>query len=486
MKRFILTNVIVLIFMTAAIPPISAHTYQVPMIIDTDAGIDDLRAIILLVNSGMADIRLVITSDGAASPAAGQRNIEILFSLMNQNVRVSAGRALDAPAPPWRQWTENVFLSHKNKTAPEKSEGHTDTLVTTLREVEGQCIYLCLGPLTNLGDALNADTEIKDKISRLVYFGTVPGDNAGWNTGRDLDAARRVFASGLKTVVLDSPGFNHLPFDAVFFRKITAMDTPASRLFITLHSQPAARERINNSHFRIWDESASIYLNNPGLFRFHKKDKSVSIVSGYESESLYANYLMLLGHSADTHLQKRDTVILKKFPVAPGEYKSDLSPLVKKIIERYGLEEWKACVLTNELHRHLGLYSIIGAKMGIRARELLGAPADSIRVVSYAGLNPPLSCMNDGLQVSTGASLGRGSIKVDSEKPLASATFTYEGDTVTLTLKKNIVHIIRTEIARAIEKHGAVTPEYFRQVRQLSIRSWYEWDREEIFHLIEN
>ena len=60
-------------------------------------------------------------------------------------------------------------------------------------------------------------------------------------------------------------------------------------------------------------------------------------------------------------------------------------------------------VLTNEFHP-TGAYSIIGAKMGIRAREILEAPFDTLRVVSHAGDAPPSSCLNYGLQMATGAS----------------------------------------------------------------------------------
>lgn len=485
MKRNVLLKTTVLFFIIAAVyQPAFAHTYRVPMIVDTDVGMDDLRALVMLNNSGMADILLAVTSDGSASPAAGKRNVETLFSLMGQTVRAAAGRSLDAPPPPWRPWTEQLLAFHKDGPPPVKVGSPSTAIVTTLKNAEGPCIYLCLGPLTNLADALKAEPAIKDKISRVVYFGTTPGDKADWNTKRDMEAAQRVFASSLKIVVLDNPGNRHLPFDTAFFQKIKAMDTPASRLFIKLHNHPAAKKRITGGHFRIWDELAVLYLNDPGLFRYQDKGEGVSVISGYDAQSIYAGYLLMLGHGADLHLRKRDTVILKTFPLEPGEFKTDLSPSVTKIIERYGLEEWKACVLTNELHRHLGLYSIIGAKMGIRARELLDAPADSVQVVSFAGLEPPLSCLNDGLQVSTGASLGRGSITVETTKPGPSATFTYKGETVTLKLKGAVVQRIKTAIREAIEKYGTLTPEYFQQVRQLSIRSWYELDRGEIFDLI--
>jgi len=52
------------------------------------------------------------------------------------------------------------------------------------------------------------------------------------------------------------------------------------------------------------------------------------------------------------------------------------APYTVNIIEAHGLEEWKAVLLTNELRRHFGMCSIIGAKMGIRVREVLNAPFD--------------------------------------------------------------------------------------------------------------
>ena len=97
-----------------------------------------------------------------------------------------------------------------------------------------------------------------------------------------------------------------------------------------------------------------------------------------------------LAHTADFHLYPRGAVTLKNFPTDARLFRDDIALQVEKIIAAYGLEEWKACFLTNELHRHLGIYSLVGAKMGIRAREILEAPFDTLKVVSFAGRKPPL------------------------------------------------------------------------------------------------
>ena len=62
--------------------------------------------------------------------------------------------------------------------------------------------------------------------------------------------------------------------------------------------------------------------------------------------------------------------VLKNFPLHPTHYADDVAQILTPSIERYGEQEWQAIVQTNELHGHLGIYSTIGAKMGLYAREL--------------------------------------------------------------------------------------------------------------------
>jgi len=178
----------------------------------------------------------------------------------------------------------------------------------------------------------------------------------------------------------------------------------------------------------------------------------------------------------------RPTTVLENIPTDSAQLQADVRPLAKKIITMHGEEEWKATVLTSELHRHLGTYSIIGAKMGVRARELLGAGLDELRVESHAGLKPPLSCLNDGLQVATGASLGRGTISVTvPATPQCEAVFIHGNKRLGLRLKPEIARRITTEVESLVRQHGGVTPSYFEAVRAQSLRHWLELDRHEIF-----
>jgi formylmethanofuran dehydrogenase subunit E len=178
-------------------------------------------------------------------------------------------------------------------------------------------------------------------------------------------------------------------------------------------------------------------------------------------------------------------VILQTFPEDPCFYTQDLRGYVREIQLRHGPDEWRVTVLTNEIHDHLGIYSILGAKMGLRARELLQAGVDDIRVLSYAGSRPPLSCLNDGLQVSTGATLGQGAISLsaDTEKR-AEAEFRAAGRAVRLRLNRESSERIASDLAEGIRQYGNLTPAYFDYVRQLAIRYWLAIDRKTAFEVV--
>jgi len=124
-------------------------------------------------------------------------------------------------------------------------------------------------------------------------------------------------------------------------------------------------------HFYVWDELAVIFMNRPSLFKFvpAKENPLTMHLLSYDAKGAHNTYLKLLGFAADSHILSRHLVLLKEIPSDPILFREDIEPFVKKIIEKHGLEEWKAALLTNEFHRHLGIYSIIGAKMGGKGKR---------------------------------------------------------------------------------------------------------------------
>ena len=484
-KRFLVVYLFVLLCLFSGFA--QAHTYKITVIVDTDMALDDMRALAMLLNSDMLDIPLIVTSDGSTSPQAGYRNLGTLLQYFKrQNTKIAQGKELGKPPPPWRSLSESVKWPEPPGVSGKVSAGQAAPaeIVNTLESLDKDVLYLCLGPLTNLAEALRLNPEIKERISRLIYYGAHPDDPLpGWNTNRDPDSARFVFDSGLKIYFMGLPKEKLLHFDQNLYKGIEGMDTAAARLVVGIHRSSVVKNLLSEEHFYVWDEMTVIYLNRPSLFRFVSTAHSSDVMSlaAFENEGVHDTYLKLLGHAADFHLSPRHSVVLKVFPSDPSHFREDVRPHVEKIIEKYGLEEWKACLLTNEFHRHLGIYSLIGAKMGIRAREILEAPFDTVRVVSFAGSRPPLSCMNDGLQVSTGASLGRGSIQISDQEPQPAATFLHKDIKLTLRLKPKWVNKIKGDIKKTLNEFGGLNPEYFSRIRELSIHYWLDLDRQDIF-----
>lgn len=188
-----------------------------------------------------------------------------------------------------------------------------------------------------------------------------------------------------------------------------------------------------------------------------------------------------------------------------------IEAMAERTIARWGKEEWRAVILTNEIHGHIGIYSTIGAKMGIYALELLSRlcnKAEELKVLSFAGSRPPVSCFNDGLQISTGATLGHGSIKIAKSCSLSKgckecadceeliecadarveAIFRFRAICGTeakemqlrVWLKEELRQQIAGDIANAVKQYGH-TPDYWLQVRRLALDYWQQWNRAEIF-----
>ncbi len=484
-KKFAVILILCFLFLLPRYP--DAHTYKINLLVDTDMALDDIRALTMILNSDMADISLMVTSDGAVSPRVGYNNLKLVLEYFKKGkIPIAAGRSKNRPAPPWRSWSEDLNLP---KLSPEGLETAVEIsaakkIVETLNNRKEKAVYLCLGPLTNLADALLLDRKIKKKISRVIFFGSFPDDqDPDWNYLRDPQSAGIVFKSGMTIYSFNISEEKLLRFDKKLYDRIKTMDTPAACFITSIHETPAIKKLLSEGHFRIWDEMTAIYLNRPSLFKFTPAadDANLMDLSGFRAHEVLNVYLRLLGHPSDFHLSMRNPVTLKEFPTEPSLFRKDVAPYVTEIIGRYGLEEWKACLLTNEFHRHLGIYSIVGAKMGIRAREILEAPFDHLEVISRAGNAPPLSCMNDGLQVATGASLGRGAIRISSREQSAAAMFIYENRKLTLQLKEEVWDMIRADIRRALKKYGGLNPEYFAHIRKLSIDYWLNLDRKEIF-----
>lgn len=88
-----------------------------------------------------------------------------------------------------------------------------------------------------------------------------------------------------------------------------------------------------------------------------------------------------------------------------------------------------------KFHGHIGPYAIIGYKMGEIANRILGADPFSKNARVWTETHPPLSCVLDGIQMSSGCTLGKGNISVQSAEIPRALFINSQGSEVEIRLK---------------------------------------------------
>jgi pyrimidine-specific ribonucleoside hydrolase len=460
-----------------------AHEMRAPLIVDTDLALDDVRALALLTGLNHYEVRALVTSDGVCAPAQSIRRLPGLFKLLKTpRPPLGMGNKNAQAPPPWRKICGAAYWSHLPSAPMPKTRSALQAISRVLQNATEPVTYLCLGPLSNLAELLTRKPKLAAKIGSVVYFGGLPGHkDPGFNTSRDLKAANKVFGSGLTVYILQRGATRNLRIDRQLMSALMALNSPAARLIKWQAGDPQVRAHVPAQGLPVWDELIVLWLHDPSLATAKSTSNSrVQMLADVDLQAARLAYLELASGRPEG-LQPRRPVLFSRFPTDPALFRPDVAKLVLPIIARHGLEEYKAALITNELHRHLGLLSIVGAKMGIRARELLHASLDQVKVQSEAGLKPPLSCTNDGLQASTGASLGRGTISMKKGPPRLAAVFSKGKVRWRLKLKPEVRAKIKQQIKGAVKRFPGLTPRYFQEVRRMALQAWLDLDRRKIF-----
>jgi len=117
------------------------------------------------------------------------------------------------------------------------------------------------------------------------------------------------------------------------------------------------------------------------------------------------------------------------------------------------------------LHGHLGPFLVAGIRMGLHALALLESPGYfGLRAKSEAGRTTPLSCLNDGIQIGSGCTAGKGNLViVDGGRP--RARFETETQAVTIELREEVVQSFR----------GADLVAKSREIERTPVEELFTW-----------
>lgn len=449
------------------------------VIIDTDGGIDDFRAICMILANPEIEVIAITTTDGVLAPGETfHRLINLLHRFGHEGIPVATGRAfLDNP-PECRAFAENLLWGQKGTSLINNGLTAVELINQAAGLEEMPVDYFALGPLTNLADALDNNSGLLNEIRNIYWYDKSYLEH-GFNYNLNPEAAEKIMSSSLKIDIINA-GIISLKINETFLSALDTISSDYAQAILDLYKNEGQELQEHFMGLSLSDDCIPLYLAFPDHFirEVVHADTSTTIIRPVPGTDFQPFMLSILDSDKEDK-----SILFKTFPVFSGLFEDDVSSSVEQIIRRHGLKEWKIMVLTNEFHEHLGIYSIVGAKMGLRAREYFRVGIDELIIISFAGNTPPVSCMNDGLQVSTGATLGHGTISVDAADPAAAAEFTFKNTTIRIDIKQNIKAQIRNDVQSAVKIYGVDTPEYWQAIRELAIRYWLELDRKEIFEV---
>jgi pyrimidine-specific ribonucleoside hydrolase len=483
MKKVLILQLIIVLctgVWSQPLPVKSTHT----VIIDTDGAIDDMRAISLLLTRPEITIKAILTTDGSLPPDESAENIRSLLHEFNyDSIPVAIGDKLMGVNPPWRQFNRQIRWGKEINNQLTVLTA-VDFLTEKLNAADEKIILVCLGPMTNIANLTKKDPILLKKIERIIWYNQSMQPLQGFNYDCDKDNANLVFQSNIRVDVISNLEKEEALFDTSLYVISRQSKTRLANILYNVHTQPVVFEKLKQNHFRLCDDLVAIFITNPELFDINTMIYKVNV--RYNQDYNVEGVKEAIGDMINGTYVSEQNVVFNRFPDQREMFDYDVRPIIDSAIARYGYDEWKASVMTDEFHGHLGVFSIVGAKMGIKARELFGVGPDMLEVMTYAGTKPPYSCLNDGIQVSTGATLGMGTIHLAADTiTRPSAVFTYKNRSIRINLKQEYLEKIDADINEGIVKFGLMDDGYWKLIRRNALKYWLEWDRNVIFDIVE-
>lgn len=181
---------------------------RIPIILDTDPGIDDAVAIAAALHAPELDLRLITTVAGNVSVDKTTRNALQLMDFWNASVPVARGAATplvrplrDAAQVHGESGMAGYVFEPSQRAALDKPA--VEAMYDCLNASETPITLVTIGPLTNLALLLTQYPQCRDKIQRVVMMGGSAGrgnftPHAEFNMAIDPEAAARVFESGVE------------------------------------------------------------------------------------------------------------------------------------------------------------------------------------------------------------------------------------------------------------------------------------------------
>ncbi|MDQ6758685.1 MAG: nucleoside hydrolase [Acidobacteriota bacterium] len=267
------------------LPALAQVRGPAPIIVDTDAGSDDLLAIAFLLARPDVSIEAITVVNGLAHVEPGAANVCRLLTLAGKrDVSVYMGQAEPSngnrafPAE-WRRTADELPGVRLPVPAfePERTPA-PEFLAERLGNPSRPVRVLAVGPLTNFAAAFR-QSALLPALEHLVIMGgalRVRGNlgdggafhtankNAEWNIFIDPSAAETVFNSRARIMLIPLDATSKVPVDLAFLaefqkRARTRLGQFAAQIL------ESDKEAIQSGYFQAWDPLAAVALLHPSV-----------------------------------------------------------------------------------------------------------------------------------------------------------------------------------------------------------------------------
>lgn len=473
MKKYIWIIIIFLLSQNFAIADSGKPAYSV--LIDTDGALDDFRAINMFLAGKNFNVLGITCSQGTLGVESCFKKVNSLLTYYHhEGIPVGVGNSTNTPLPAWNAFAESISWSLVNGNIQQQKS--FELLEKAIESCKEKITLIALGSLNTYAEWIKNTKQDLKKIEQIVWYSEPDFEN-GFNYQMDSKAYDEVLLSKIPIVIV-SKGRRILKADNNYINRIKPLNSIYTKNILSVLSAPSVREKIDQGHSPLWDDLVPLFLSHPDLFVVQKNDgfQNAVLKQTTHVKKIYQDIAQIF----NSKVEAMNRVFIG-FPVQKDLYKKEYAAIINNTINKYGLAEWKAITLTNEVHGHTGIYSIIGAKAGIRACEYFNAGVNNLYAVSYAGNKPPLSCYNDGVQISTGATIGQGLIKIaDSVIQTPTVIFEFNKQKIKLSFKKETAAQMQADIKKGVEKYG-LSDSYWKYIEELAKKYWTDFNRHDIF-----
>jgi len=179
-------------------------------IIDTDPGIDDAIAVMMAIKNGLDVIGFTITTGNIALNKS-INNLKVIEDFLDTNIGIYKGEVMNPCNEESAEYAHGIdglgyAVYPENTSRRVERISAENFIIKSSKKYKNDLTLVCLGPLTNLANAIRKDKSLPKRIKKLVVMGATYNDNEDaepykeFNIKIDPDAAKLVFESPFEEI----------------------------------------------------------------------------------------------------------------------------------------------------------------------------------------------------------------------------------------------------------------------------------------------